>query len=123
MEKVNTRIKGKYGEEIAAEYLIKLGYRIVENNYRNRFGEIDLIAEEGGTLVFIEVKLRNLISYGHPAAAVDTWKQQRLIKTAAGYISDKRFSDKPCRFDVVSVYKGKIELFRDAFELTEGLSW
>lgn len=123
MEKVNTRIKGKYGEEIATEYLIKLGYRILENNYRNCFGEIDIIAEEGGTLVFIEVKLRNLISYGHPVAAVDIWKQKRLSKTAAGYISEKRFSDKPCRFDVVSVYKGKIELFRDAFELTESLSW
>ncbi len=119
----DTRAKGRHGEELAAAYLIKHGFRIIEKNYRNHFGEIDIIAEEAGTVVFIEVKLRNLISYGHPVTAVDKWKQMRLSRIAAGYITEKRLTERPCRFDVVSIYKGNIELIKDAFEMPEGLSW
>lgn len=121
--KSENRVKGRQGEQLATEYLEKNGYRIVEKNYRNCFGEIDIIAKECGTLVFIEVKMRNLISYGHPVLAVDIWKQTKISKTAAGYIADKRYDNVPCRFDVVSIYKGNIEVFKDAFELTENLSW
>ncbi|MDD5434260.1 MAG: YraN family protein [Nitrospira sp.] len=123
MKKADTRAKGRHGEEMAAEYLVNQGYRVLEKNYRNHFGEIDIIAEESGTIVFIEVKLRNLNSYGSPEAAVDTWKQLRLSRTAAGYIAEKRVTERPCRFDVVSIYKGKVDLIRDAFELSELISW
>lgn len=123
MTKSENRAKGRQGEQLATEYLEKHGYRIVEKNYKNCFGEIDIIAKECGTLVFIEVKMRNLISYGHPVLAVDIRKQTKISKTAAGYIADKRCDNVPCRFDVVSIYKGNIEVFKDAFELTENLSW
>lgn len=123
MTKSENRAKGRQGEQLATEYLEKHGYSIVVKNYRNCFGEIDIIAKECGTLVFIEVKMRNLISYGHPVLSVDMRKQEKISKTAAGYIAEKKCDNVPCRFDVVSIYKGNIEIFKDAFELTEKLSW
>lgn len=123
MERHSTRTKGRHGEEIAVEYLKNNGYRIVENNYKNCFGEIDIIAKEGDTIVFIEVKARNTDFYGHPAASVDLRKQRRIGKVAEGYLTEKKLSDHPVRFDVVSICEGKIEVIKDAFELQEGLLW
>lgn len=121
MNRYNTRVKGKYGEEKAIRYLSNNGYRIVEKNYRNTFGEIDIVAREDDTIVFIEVKTRNISSYGPPEAAVDLRKQHRICKVAAGYINEKKLSDQPVRFDVVSISGIKIELIKDAFDLQEGL--
>ena len=122
-ERYSARSKGQYGEEIAVEYLKNIGYSIVDINYRNCFGEIDIIAKEGGALVFVEVKTRNTPYYGLPVMAVDFRKQQRMSKVAAAYITQKKLTDYPVRFDVVSVCGNNIEVIKDAFELNEGFLW
>ena len=123
MTGLNNRSKGRNGEEMAVEYLLIKGYDILEKNYKNRFGEIDIIALDKKTLVFIEVKTRNTMLYGLPADAVDSRKQGRIGRVALSYISDKKYVNHPCRFDVLSIYEDKIELFTDAFELPEDRLW
>ena len=113
---------GKRGEELAAAYLAEAGYRIVERNYRCLFGEIDIVAWEGETLVFAEVKSRRSEAYGTPQLAVGHEKQKKISRIALHYLSEKRLCRSPARFDVVAVMllsQGpRIELIRDAFELT-----
>lgn len=121
MKAGTTRGKGREGEEIAVEYLKENGYRIVEKNYRSLFGEIDLIAEKDGTIVFIEVKMRNTPYYGPPAAAIDMRKQRRLCRTALDYAFRRRLTDYPLRFDVVTIERDRIEVIRDAFEMQDSL--
>jgi putative endonuclease len=112
---------GRQGEELAADYLSRLGYRILERNYRSRFGEIDMIAQEGDTLVFVEVKSRRTLSYGEPEQAVDKAKQRRLSLLSLGYLAEKGLVGRPARFDVVAVRLGKeggeVELIKNAFDL------
>jgi putative endonuclease len=111
---------GKAGEEAAVQYLCRQGYRIVERNYRCRFGEIDLIARDGKTLTFIEVKTRRSQRFGPAAAAVTLEKQRRLIKASQLYLIQKRKAHELCRFDVVTIEPGaqepRIELIKDAFQ-------
>lgn len=115
---------GKRGEELAAAYLAEAGYRIVERNYRCIFGEIDIVAEEGETLVFVEVKSRRSEAYGDPQLAVGHEKQKKISRIAMHYLAESRLRHRPARFDVVAVKllpEGhKIELIRDAFELAFG---
>ncbi len=116
---------GQSGEDIAAEFLSKNGYRVLTRNYRCRLGEIDIIAKEGGTLVFIEVKTRKGEAYGSPAAAVTSKKQRQISKTAQYYLAEHNLFDAPARFDVVSLVIGpdqltRIEIIADAFDLCEG---
>lgn len=96
---------GLIGEEEAARFLSRSGYAILDRNVRTRAGEIDLVAKEGKTLVFVEVKTRKDAAPGDapPQAAVNTRKQNRLGKLAHGYLKAKRLRQIPCRFDVVSV--------------------
>lgn len=112
---------GKKGEELAAAYLAGAGYRIVERNYRCLFGEIDIIAWEGDTLVFTEVKSRRSEAYGTPQLAVGREKQKKISRIALHYLSEKRLCRSPARFDVVAVMLrpegSAIELIRNAFEL------
>jgi putative endonuclease len=91
------------GEEEAARFLQRCGYAILDKNVRTRVGEIDLVAREGKTLVFVEVKTRKDLAADPPQAAVNTRKQNRLGKLAHGYLKAKRLREVPCRFDVVSV--------------------
>ncbi|MCZ6669758.1 MAG: YraN family protein [Acidobacteria bacterium] len=110
---------GKRGEEIALRHLEKNGYHILERRFRTRFGEIDLIADEGGDLVFVEVKTRTGPLFGSPEEAVDQRKQRRLIRLASAYLQKRRWEDRSCRFDVVAVVlipgeREQIRLFRDA---------
>jgi putative endonuclease len=111
---------GKAGEEAAVRYLCQQGYRIVERNYRCRFGEIDLIARDGKTLTFIEVKTRRSQRFGPAAAAVTLEKQRHLIKASQLYLIQKRKAYELCRFDVVTIELGaqepRIELIKDAFQ-------
>jgi putative endonuclease len=111
---------GKAGEEAAVQYLCQQGYQILERNYRCRFGEIDLIARDGQTLAFIEVKTRRSQRFGPPAAAVTIEKQRHLIKASQVYLSQKRKADELCRFDVVTIevdsQAPRIELIKDAFQ-------
>jgi putative endonuclease len=117
-------VVGKAGEEAAVQYLCKHGYQILERNYRCRFGEIDLIARDGRTLAFIEVKTRRSQSYGPAAAAVTLKKQRHLIKASQVYLIERKKPDEFCRFDVVTVeldaQAPRIELIKDAFRLTSG---
>ena len=111
---------GKQGEELAVEFLKKKGYKIKVCNYKTKLGEIDIIAGDGDTLVFIEVKTRESLEYGHPFEAVNTRKRKKLANVALLYL--KKFDDlPPCRFDIVSIYinngKPECELIRDAFEV------
>lgn len=111
---------GQEGEDRAARYLAKQGYRILERNYRTRVGEIDLIVLHQGTVVFVEVKTRTSDAYGAPELAVTPQKQRRMIKAALGYIKHRKFHQVPCRFDVVAISattEKEVELIQNAFEM------
>ena len=95
---------GKLGENFAAEWLQKSGYSIIGMNYHTRFGEIDIIAKDNETICFIEVKFRSNSSMGVPAEAVNSMKQERIIKTAMLYIEDMGLNlDTSIRFDIAEV--------------------
>jgi len=112
-------ITGPQGEELAARLLRKNGYRILERNFRTGIGEIDIIAMEKGTLVFIEVKTRTSDAFGTPFEAVTRRKRDKIKKTALLYLKNLR-REVPVRFDVVSIMLSgsteKMEIMRDAFE-------
>jgi len=93
---------GRRGEEIAGKYLSRRGYKILERNWRIREGEIDLIAQEKDTLVFIEIKSRISLEYGSGEESVTNLKRLRMIKTAKAYLV-YREKENPCRFDVISL--------------------
>lgn len=98
---------GLLGEAAAAEELVRMGYRLLERNYRCRGGEADLVAEvptpDGRTLVFVEVKTRSTLRGGLPAEAVGWMKQRRLARAAGHYLAEREVEDRPIRFDVVEV--------------------
>ena len=100
---MSTKQDGDWGEALAAEYLEARGCRIVEKEWRCRFGEIDLIAEQEGTLLFVEVKLRSNLRYGMPRESVTAKKQEKLRSAALLYLSMHGL-DAPARFDVAEVY-------------------
>ena len=79
------------------------GYAILARRYRTRHGEIDVVASECGTTVFVEVKARTSRDFGGGAAAVTAWKQRRLVSMATDYLVRHRLSERPCRFDVVAI--------------------
>ena len=115
---------GPQGEDIAVSFLEEQGYIVLARNYRQRFGEIDIVAEDAGVLVFIEVKTRKNNRYGSPFEAVDTRKQRKLSMMAQDYITRNKMEDCAARFDVVAVLLKKdscpeVELIRDAFDFQE----
>ena len=118
-----TRPLGQIGEEVAARFLRRRGVTILERNLRSRLGEIDLVGREGGTLVFVEVKARQSDRGDPPQAAVDSRKQARLGRLAAGYLAGRRLGERRCRFDVVAVTLDgeggapRVEYFPGAFTL------
>ncbi|MBO5122423.1 MAG: YraN family protein [Oscillospiraceae bacterium] len=113
--------EGLQGEALVADYLRNNGFQLVAHGYYCRFGEIDLIAWEGNTLCFIEVKTRTNLEMGLPREYVTPAKQKKLRKTALFYLSEKKL-DCFCRFDVAEVYaeqgfdKARIVYLRDAFQ-------
>jgi putative endonuclease len=115
----STRQKGKEGEEIAVSFLQQNGYEIIEQNYYYRHGEIDIIAKEGATLAFVEVKLRRSNSYGEPEESVTPKKQELLRRTAEGYIIERNIGAMNCRFDVVAIVikegKAECKILKDCF--------
>ncbi len=94
---------GKKGEDIAASYLRDKGFKIIARNYRDKFGEIDIIARDRRTWVFVEVKTRHSIRFGLPEEAVTTTKQQQIIRVASNYLVHHQLLDEPVRFDVIAV--------------------
>ena len=99
----DSRLRGRWGEDRAAEYLRRKGFRVTDFNWKCRFGEIDLIAEDGVYLCFVEVKLRKTAAYGSAAAFVDWRKQQRLRTAAELYLAGRPTGLQP-RFDVIEIY-------------------
>jgi putative endonuclease len=117
---MTTKDTGSKGELLAEAFLKKQGYRIVERNFRCKFGEIDLIGFKKGVLSFIEVKTRSSDAFGQPIDSVDKAKQRRLVRLAKYYLYKKKANDAlPCRFDVVSIMmtkdKPEIEFIPNAF--------
>ena len=113
----NKRTVGTQKEQLAAEYLRKCGYLILEQNFRCRTGEIDIIAKDKDYLVFVEVKYRRDTGKGFPQEAVDLFKMKKITHTALYYMHKKRIpADAPCRFDVVNILDQEISLIRNAFE-------
>jgi putative endonuclease len=112
---------GEKSENLAAWYLKKNGYKIIEQNYRNRMGEIDIIAREKKTIVFVEVKSRRSIRYGNPKWAVTPKKQRKISMVALYYLKTTQQIDAKARFDVVSITSNRdepqIEIVRNAFDL------
>ncbi|HOA35684.1 MAG TPA: YraN family protein [Bacillota bacterium] len=94
---------GRAGEEAARSYLQRRGYRVAEANFRSPYGEIDLIAYQGSTLVFIEVRTRTGSSFGIPAESVTPEKLNRLKKTARFYMQSRFGRELACRFDLIAV--------------------
>jgi putative endonuclease len=122
--KDTTRIDtGKAGENIAAAYLKKNGYRIYEANFRCALGEIDLIAQEKKEMVFIEVKTRKSRELGYPEQAVGRRKQKKMSQLALWYLREKKLADIRARFDVVAITMlpegNEIRLFKNAFDFIE----
>ena len=114
---------GPFGEAWAKAYLEGLGYRIRETNFRCALGEIDLVAEEGEELVFVEVKTRRSAAFGYPEEQLSSSKKRRLGRLAQWYLTYCEKRERPARFDVVSILmttEGKVsgvDLIRSAFSL------
>ena len=98
---------GKLGEDLACRELLRRGYAILDRRYRTRVGELDIVARDGETVVFVEVKARGSGRWGAPAEAVGPLKRRRLAQMAADYLARRRLDRSPCRFDVVAVEVGE----------------
>src|SRR5476651_2413571 len=111
---------GKTGEDLACAELEKRGYAIVARRYRRRGGELDIVARDGPTLVFVEVKARRGKAFGDGAEAVTGLKQHRMMRLATEYVMRHHLLNCPCRFDVVSIHfdssQPTIEVFQNAFD-------
>lgn len=123
------KLLGQEGESAAEQYLRHKGYRIVARNLRSSVGELDLVAEDGRALVFVEVKARRTDAFGGAIHAVHQRKQEKLIQLAAQYLAHHHITDRPCRFDVVLLHSAgavapQIEHIQNAFEVSgDDLRW
>jgi putative endonuclease len=120
-ERPATRL-GREGEQIAAAHLERKGLRILARGFRTRTGEIDLVADDGGVLVFVEVKSRSGLGCGRPAEAVDARKRGRMLRAAQFWLARNGAGDAPCRFDVVEVLApagapARVHHIPDAFQV------
>ena len=118
--KSENRNKGSRGERAAAKELYKKGYKILDMNYCRRGGEIDIVAEKDGIIVFVEVKARKNLTMGMPCEAVDIRKQKRIIETAKKYIDEKNLYGKDIRFDVTELLEKDGRLY---MRHTENAFW
>ncbi|MFA5119142.1 MAG: YraN family protein [Candidatus Omnitrophota bacterium] len=120
---------GRAGEEEAALFLTRNGYKILQKNYRIKAGEIDIVASDGGVICFVEVKTRHSKKFGSPQEAVSELKKRKISRVAVCYLKEKCLLHKKARFDVVSllVEQGKeiqdIRVIKNAFELDERFSY
>lgn len=115
------KVLGNFGEDLASSYLEENGYKVLERNFSCRAGEIDIIALDGDSVVFIEVKTRTSERFGMPSEAVSFSKQKKLVKTALYYLQCRRLLDYMSRFDVIEIIVDEennrhINLIRDAFQ-------
>ena len=115
-----TRVRfGKIGEDLACRELERRGYAILARRYRRRGGELDIIARDGGTVVFVEVKARDSREFGDGSEAVTRLKRRRMVAIALDYLGRHRLTERACRFDVVSILMSNgepaIEVIQNAF--------
>ena len=96
-------VTGRVGEDVAAVHLTRSGHRIVERNYRCAHGEIDLVAEEGAELAFVEVRTRSSLAFGSPEESVTWRKRQRMTRCALAYLAERQVKDRTWRIDVIAV--------------------
>lgn len=104
MNRLNHKSLGTYGEEMVAKMITDKGYTILQRNFRCRFGEIDIVARDGDTIIFVEVKTRRNKKYGEAEEAVDYRKQKKIRQVAEYYLMLNYSLSQKCRFDVYSVY-------------------
>jgi putative endonuclease len=115
---------GQASEQLAERFLRAKGYRILERNLRTSLGELDLVADDDGVLVFVEVKARATDAFGGAVLAVDCRKRAKLVRLASQYLARRHWTEKLCRFDVVLVQgpstdKDRIEHLQNAFDVVE----
>jgi putative endonuclease len=111
-----SRAAGATAEDLAAEHLATRGFRILERNFTVKGGEIDLVCDDAGTLVFVEVRSRKGSRYGAPAETISATKRRRIILAARLYLLMRNIEDRACRFDVIAVEGGEITHLTDAFQ-------
>lgn len=117
---MNKRVVGFEYESMAVKYLTDQGYIILERNYHNKYGEIDIIARHQGILVGIEVKYRQDECFGDPLEAVDIRKQKRISRTFFVYYASHGYEEVSCRFDVIAINgKGEVIHIKDAFDFIQ----
>ena len=117
--KQTTKNIGDQAESIAEKFLIDKKIKIIERNYRIKAGEIDLIADDKGTITFIEVKYRKSSNFGQPFETVTHTKQQKIIRTAQSYLQKHpKLANKACRFDVISIHNQDVNWIQNAFDTT-----
>lgn len=111
---------GKTGEDLAAEELERRGYEIIARRWRGWSGEIDIIAHDGETLVFVEVKAREDHDFGDATESVTMRKRQKIVSVAKQYARETRWIDRPCRFDVVAIHldlgRPVVTVYANAFD-------
>jgi len=111
---------GKSGEDLACRELERRGYEILARRYRRRGGELDIVARDGRTLVFVEVKTREGRDFGDGAEAVTFFKRRRMTQLALDYVMRHHLIDCPCRFDVISIHveagQPVVAVYQNAFD-------
>lgn len=121
MSKEQNKDVGDLGEEIAREYLEKKGYKILDQNYKNKIGELDIVAKDGSVFVFVEVKTKTSERFGKPEEMVNFWKQKKLLAVSKFYVLENKLEGKEVRIDVVTVNfddpdEVRVEHFENAVE-------
>lgn len=113
----NTRERGTHGEELVCRQLVERGMQILARNVAERFAELDIVAEDGETLCFVEVRTRNDDTLGHPAETVTKAKQRRIRRAAEAYLIKRRIPPRPVRFDVATIIWSTMQFdyFENAF--------
>lgn len=112
---MNKRQVGLTGEQMAAKYLQKQGYKILQRNFVAPHGEIDIVAQDGNFVVFVEVKRRKTQEFGLPREAVTLHKQQTIVQCAKVWLAKNKLYGTSVRFDVVDILNDEITLLKDAF--------
>ncbi len=112
---MNKRQIGSIGEDMAVEFLKSHGVKILERNYQNRFGEIDIIGREDNILLFIEVKYRKNESFGYPLEAVGFAKREKIRKMARFFLNENHYYHYNIRFDCIGIIGSQIEWIKGAF--------
>ena len=112
---LNKRIRGQEYEKKTSDYMIMIGMSITCMNYSTRYGEVDIIAMDGETLVFVEVKYRSNERYGHPAEHVNYYKQQHIRTVSKYYVMENRLFNMNVRYDVAAWHKGQLFYYKGAF--------